>query len=47
MRLKRQFLAVLQSGKCTADIGGNETTTSFTRAVIQEMEEQALVGRGR
>ncbi|MES5887100.1 MULTISPECIES: 3-isopropylmalate dehydrogenase [Bacillus cereus group] len=39
--------AVLKSGKCTADIGGTETTTSFTKAVIQEMEEQALVGRGR
>ena len=26
---------------------GTETTTSFTKAVMQEMEEQALVGRGR
>lgn len=39
--------AVLKSGKCTADIGGTETTISFTKAVIQEMEEQALVGRGK
>lgn len=39
--------AVLKLGKCTVDIGGDETTTSFTKAVIQEMEEQALVGRGR
>ncbi|HDX9707802.1 TPA: 3-isopropylmalate dehydrogenase [Bacillus thuringiensis] len=39
------IVAVIQSGKCTADIGGNETTTSFTKAVTQEMAEQALVGR--
>ena len=37
--------AVLKSG--VQQISGTETTTSFTKAVIQEMEEQALVGRGR
>ena len=38
--------AVLKSGN-VQQISGTETTTSFTKAVIQEMEEQALVGRGR
>lgn len=45
--IEEAISAVLKLGKCTADIGGTETTTSFTKAVIQEMEEQALVGRGR
>ncbi|MCV5427152.1 isocitrate/isopropylmalate family dehydrogenase, partial [Escherichia coli] len=45
--IEEAISAVLKSGKCTADIGGTETTTSFTKAVMQEMEEQALVGRGR
>lgn len=45
--IEEAISAVLRSGKCTPDIGGNETTSSFTKCVLQEMEEQALVGRGR
>jgi len=45
--IEEAISAVLRLGKCTADIGGNETTSSFTKYVLQEMEEQALVGRGR
>ena len=41
--IEEAISAVLKLGKCTADIGA-ETTTSFTKAVMQEMEEQALVG---
>ncbi|MFD3446217.1 3-isopropylmalate dehydrogenase [Microbacteriaceae bacterium 4G12] len=38
---------VLKAGRYTADLGGKETTSSFTDYVVQAMEEQALVGRGR
>ncbi|EOW9526755.1 3-isopropylmalate dehydrogenase [Bacillus cytotoxicus] len=47
MAIEEAITAVLRSKKYTADLGGEETTTSFTQAVLQEMEEQALVGRGR
>lgn len=46
MQLKKQFLQSLNQEN-VQQISGTETTTSFTKAVIQEMEEQALVGRGR
>lgn len=45
--IEKAISTVLRSGKCTADLGGNETTTSFTKYVLQAMEEQALVGRWR
>lgn len=45
--IEEAISTVLRSGKCTADLGGNETTTSFTKYVLQAMEEQALVGRWR
>ncbi|CAG9611646.1 3-isopropylmalate dehydrogenase [Bacillus rhizoplanae] len=45
--IEEAISTVLRSGKCTADLGGNETTTSFTKYVLQTMEEQALVGRER
>jgi 3-isopropylmalate dehydrogenase len=39
--------AVLKAGRFTGDLGGTETTTSFTSYVLQEMEDQVLVGRGK
>ena len=44
--LKKRFQQSLNQGN-VQQISGTETTTSFTKAVMQEMEEQALVGRGR
>jgi 3-isopropylmalate dehydrogenase len=38
---------VLKTGKATSDLGGKETTSSFTNYVLQELEAQVLVGRGR
>ncbi|WP_369900465.1 3-isopropylmalate dehydrogenase [Bacillus manliponensis] len=45
--IEEAISAVIRSGKSTADLGGNETTTSFTDLVLQTMEVQALVGRGQ
>ncbi|WP_379968708.1 3-isopropylmalate dehydrogenase [Ectobacillus sp. sgz5001026] len=39
--------SVLGTGNFTADLGGKETTTSFTNLIIQTIEEQVLVGRGK
>ncbi|HDX9577839.1 TPA: 3-isopropylmalate dehydrogenase [Bacillus pseudomycoides] len=45
--IEEAISTVLCSGKYTEDLGGNETTTSFTKYVLQAMEEQVLVGRWR
>ncbi|MCP8968645.1 3-isopropylmalate dehydrogenase [Ectobacillus ponti] len=45
--VENAIAAVLKAGHSTADLGGTETTVSFTDRVVQTMEEQVLVGRGR
>ncbi|GAA3327800.1 hypothetical protein GCM10020331_069200 [Ectobacillus funiculus] len=45
--MKNAISSVLRSGRRTGDLGGTETTVSFTDAVLEAMEEQAPVGRGR
>lgn len=45
--IENAISSVLKSGRRTGDIGGTETTVSFTDAVLKAMEEQAPVGRGR
>lgn len=45
--IENAISSVLKSGRRTGDLGGTETTVSFTDAVLKAMEEQAPVGRGR
>jgi 3-isopropylmalate dehydrogenase len=45
--IENAISSVLRSGRRTGDLGGTETTVSFTDAVLEAMEEQAPVGRGR
>lgn len=44
--IEEAISAALHSGKGTADIGGSETTSSFTECVLEKMEEQVFVRRG-
>ncbi|MFX3659574.1 MAG: 3-isopropylmalate dehydrogenase [Ectobacillus sp.] len=45
--IEEAVASVLKAGRYTGDLGGSETTTSFTDYVVQAMEEQVLVGRGK
>ncbi|WP_028400379.1 3-isopropylmalate dehydrogenase [Ectobacillus panaciterrae] len=45
--IEEAIAAVLKVGRFTGDLGGKETTSSFTDYVLRAMEEQVLVGRGK